>query len=73
MTWTKEWTIESVANNFKAIGMVDPEDMTQLIADSRELIKVKKLLENLKNDCLASDFNEHWDSYKAAYQYQSES
>ena len=37
MAWTKDWTIDSVAGNYKALGMVDPEDIEQLIADSRRL------------------------------------
>lgn len=45
MAWTKEWTIDSVAGNYKAIGMVDPEDIEQLIADSRELSIMKLQLE----------------------------
>lgn len=27
------------------------------------------LLKNLVKDCMASDFNEHWDSYKDAVKY----
>lgn len=35
--WTKDWTIEIVENNYKAIGCIDPEDVVQLIADAKEL------------------------------------
>lgn len=68
MAWTKEWTIDSVAGNYKALGMVDPEDIEQLIADSRELLKAKKLLADLEaravdvyyawEDCLMSKAQE---------------
>lgn len=44
MAWCEEWTIDSVAGNYKAIGMVDPEDIEQLIADSRKLTKAIELL-----------------------------
>lgn len=44
MAWCEEWTIDSVAGNYKAIGMVDPEDVEQLIADSRKLTKAIELL-----------------------------
>jgi hypothetical protein len=27
---------------------------------------LRRALEDLTRDCMASDFNEHWDSYKAA-------
>lgn len=39
MAWCEEWTIDSVAGNYKAIGMIDPEDIEQLIDDSRKLSK----------------------------------
>lgn len=35
--WTEEWTIESVENNYKAIGCIDPEDIVQVIAEAKEL------------------------------------
>jgi hypothetical protein len=31
-----------------------------------EIERLQRLLADLTHDCLASDFNEHWDSYKAA-------
>lgn len=33
---------------------------------AEQLKGATKLLRNLADDCLASDFNEHWDSYKNA-------
>lgn len=32
----------------------------------KEREELRSALQNLTNDCTASDFNEHWDSHKAA-------
>lgn len=45
MAWCEEWTIDSVAGNYKAIGMIDREDVEQLIADSRKLSKAIEWLQ----------------------------
>lgn len=48
--WTEEWTIETVENNYNAIGCIDPEDVVQLIAISTNCwkwqgkMKIKKCL-----------------------------
>lgn len=42
--WTEEWTLESVENNFKAIGCIDPEDIVQLIEEAKELQYLYKWL-----------------------------
>lgn len=42
MAWDAEWTIESVEGNYRAIGMIDPEDIEQLIADAKELRKLRR-------------------------------
>lgn len=44
--WTKEWTIESVENNWNAIGCIDPEDVVQCIEDAKLLAYLKKHLGN---------------------------
>lgn len=43
MTWSKEWTIENVEQNFKVIGVIEREDVAQLIADAKELRKMKTI------------------------------
>lgn len=35
--WSKDWTIETVEENYKAIRCIDPEDVFQLIEDAKEL------------------------------------
>jgi len=42
MAWTKEWTIENVEQNFKALGWVESDDIKQLIADSKELRRISR-------------------------------
>lgn len=42
--WTREWTIETVENNYKAIGCIDPEDIIQLIEDAKMLTYLEKHL-----------------------------
>lgn len=42
--WTEEWTIETVENNYKAIGCIDSEDVLQLIEDSKTLQYLTKWL-----------------------------
>lgn len=37
MTWSKDWTIEMVEQNYKVLGMIDPEDAHQLIKDAKAL------------------------------------
>lgn len=32
----------------------------------RENARLRDALQNLTHDCMASDFNEHWDSFKKA-------
>lgn len=44
MVWSKDWTIEEVANNYKAIGHIDSDDCEQLISDSRELAALREEL-----------------------------
>lgn len=35
-------------------------------AQSSELLRLREALEKLTHDCMANDFNEHWESYKNA-------
>lgn len=42
--WTEDWTIETVENNYKAIGCIDPEDVLQLIEDAKLLAYLEKHL-----------------------------
>lgn len=37
VAWSKDWTIETVENNYRVLGMIDPEDIEQLIADAKRL------------------------------------
>ena len=49
---------ENTEEAHKAVDIVNKElDRVQLLA---------KALLDLRNDCLSTDFNEHWDSYKQA-------
>lgn len=40
----------------------------ELQQSQAEATRLRKLLDKLFNDCMASDFNEHWDSYKQVQQ-----
>lgn len=51
MAWTEDWTIETVEQNYKAIGCIDPEDIVQLIEDA-------KLLAYLEKHLSPRDFND---------------
>lgn len=37
MGWSKDWTIEMVEQNLKALGTVESEDIEQLIKDAKLL------------------------------------
>lgn len=41
MSWSKDWTVAEVEQNYKVIGIVDPDDIEQLIKDSKELAALK--------------------------------
>lgn len=41
MSWSKDWTVAEVEQNYKVIGIVDPDDIEQLIKDSKELASIK--------------------------------
>lgn len=41
MTWTNDWTVETVEQNYRALGMIDPEDIEQLLADAKELARLQ--------------------------------
>lgn len=42
--WTEEWTIESVENNHRILGIIEPEDVKQIIAEAKELQYLYKWL-----------------------------
>lgn len=44
MAWEKDWTPEIVKANYKALGMVDHEDIEQLLEDSIELQRMYRVL-----------------------------
>jgi hypothetical protein len=44
--WTEDWTIESVENNYKVLGCIDPEDVKQLISDAKALKSAEDQLFN---------------------------
>lgn len=37
MNWTEDWNIEHVAQNFKVLGVIEPEDVVRLIEDAKTL------------------------------------
>lgn len=46
MAWREDWTVEMVEGNFKALGVIDPEDIRQLIEDAKELRRIRPLAED---------------------------
>jgi hypothetical protein len=48
MAWTEDWTVQSVAQNFRVLGKagLDPEDVVQLIEDSKKLSKLTQKLDD---------------------------
>lgn len=42
MTWTKDWTPEVVEQNYRALGVIDPEDIEQLLEDSKTLARQRR-------------------------------
>lgn len=42
MAWTKDWTPEIVEQNYRALGVIDPEDIEQLLEDAKTLARQKR-------------------------------
>lgn len=42
MSWTTDWTVDVVESNYRAIGIIDPEDIEQLIQDSKRLQDIEE-------------------------------
>ena len=47
MAWSEDWTVEDVEQNFAVLGKagVDPDDIVQLVQDSKKLEKLTRMLE----------------------------
>lgn len=45
--WWEEWTPNIVLNNYNVLGVVDPEDIRNLVKDANQL---QKVLEVIKDD-----------------------
>lgn len=65
MAWNKEWTIESVENNYRILGMIDPEDVKQLIEDSKNLVKAKEALKQI-SEIEDKMYGEDWEEIEEA-------
>jgi len=44
MAWTKDWTPESVENNYRVIGIIDESDIEQLLTDSKILTRIERVM-----------------------------
>lgn len=44
--WCEDWNQNDVLNNYKVLGVVDPEDLKNLIKDSVQLQKVLEVIKD---------------------------
>ena len=60
MTWTSEWTIETVEGNWKALGIVEPEDVIQLIQDAKRLREIEADYDSLRMKSMLEAEENHY-------------